>query len=51
MSIELYQCPECGLYYETEETAKRCEAFCKEHNACSIEITKHSVESKSEQQD
>jgi len=43
---QLYQCPECGLHYEDEETAKQCEAFCKENNACSLEITKMSVEAK-----
>ena len=41
---QLYQCPECGLHYTSEEIAKKCEAFCKEHMACSLEITKYSVE-------
>ena len=40
----LYQCPECGLRYQDEEIAKQCEAYCKEYNGCSLEITKHSVE-------
>jgi hypothetical protein len=41
---KLYQCPECGLHYEEEAIAKACEAFCKENKACSLEITKLSVE-------
>jgi hypothetical protein len=40
----LYQCPVCGLHYKEEETAKDCEAFCSQHNACSLEIIQHSIE-------
>jgi len=40
----LYQCPECGLHYEDIRIAQQCEAFCKEYNGCSLEITKLSVE-------
>ncbi len=40
----LYRCPECGLHYEDEQIAKQCEAYCKEHQGCSMEITKLSVE-------
>jgi hypothetical protein len=43
----LYQCPECGLHYENEQIAKQCEAYCKEHQGCSMDITKLSVERKS----
>ncbi len=41
-----HQCPECGLHYEDKAIAKQCEAFCKEHNACSLDITRYSVENK-----
>lgn len=41
---KLYQCPECGLHYKDEAVAKQCEAYCKAHNGCSLEITKLSVE-------
>ena len=41
---KLFQCSVCGLHYETEETAKKCEAYCKEHNGCSLDITKLSME-------
>ncbi len=41
---KLYECPECGLHYRDEGLAKQCELFCKEHNACSMEITPHAIE-------
>jgi len=39
-----YQCESCGFYYEDKELAQKCEDFCKEHNSCSLEITKHAVQ-------
>lgn len=44
MEQQSYQCLECGLHYADEETANACAAFCKEHSACNIDITKHSLE-------
>lgn len=41
----LHQCLECGLHYASQDTARECEAWCKEHKSCSLEITKQSVES------
>ncbi len=38
-----YMCKECGLEYGEEEWADKCEKFCKENNACSVEITKHAL--------
>lgn len=38
-----YQCEECGFFYETRELAQKCEDFCREHNSCSLEITKHAI--------
>jgi hypothetical protein len=46
---ELFECPECGLHYRDEKNAKECEEFCKANKACSIEITKNSVEYESNQ--
>jgi len=40
----LYQCEECGLYYREEETAQKCEDWCKEHNSCNLDIVKDAVE-------
>ena len=43
---ELYQCEECGLHYEDREWAEKCEAWCREHKSCNIEITAHAEENK-----
>ncbi|MBI2640892.1 MAG: US12 family protein [Candidatus Sungbacteria bacterium] len=40
---ELYQCEECGFQYAEKEWAERCEALCKEHKSCNIEITAHAI--------
>ncbi len=41
---QLYQCPVCGLHYRDKDLAVQCEEFCNKHNACNMEISKHSVE-------
>lgn len=38
-----YRCEECGLFYAREDTAKRCEAWCKEHKSCNLDIIKDAV--------
>lgn len=38
-----YRCPECGLHYADEKIAKRCEAWCKEHKSCNLDIIKYAV--------
>lgn len=43
---KLYKCPECGLHYEDEKQAEKCEMWCKEHHSCNLEITNHSLENK-----
>jgi len=42
----LYQCEECGMHYESEETAQKCQAWCGENHSCNIEIIKEAVENK-----
>ena len=37
----LYECPECKLGYREKKWAKACEAWCKEHHSCNLEITAH----------
>ncbi len=44
MTDVLYQCPICLMHYRDQAVAKRCEDFCSTYNACSLEITKLSVE-------
>ena len=43
---KLYQCPECKLWYEDKKWAEKCEAWCKEHHTCNIEIISHAEEQK-----
>lgn len=40
---EIYICEACGFGYKEKEYAQKCEDFCREHNGCSLEITKHAV--------
>ncbi len=40
----LHQCDECGLHYAEKEVALKCEAWCKEHKSCNLEITSHAVQ-------
>ena len=42
---EIYQCEECGFKYTEKEWAEKCEAWCKEHKSCNLEITAHAVKS------
>ena len=43
---ELYQCEECSFHYGNREWAEKCEAWCREHKSCNIEITAHAEENK-----
>ena len=40
---DAYKCGACGFLYREKEYAEKCETFCKEHNSCSLEITKHAI--------
>lgn len=40
---KLYRCPECGFQYDEKQWAEKCEAWCKAHHTCNIEITSHAV--------
>lgn len=41
----LYQCEECGFNYIDKDWAEKCEAWCREHSSCNIEITSHGLAS------
>lgn len=43
---DLYQCKECGFHYKNKHTVEKCEAWCKEHKTCNVEITKEAEENK-----
>ncbi len=37
----LYQCEECELKYKDEAHATQCEAWCKAHKSCNLDIISH----------
>ena len=41
--VILYQCEECGFQYLNREWAEKCEAWCKKHNSCHLDIIKHAI--------
>lgn len=43
---QVYRCEECGFHYEDREWAVKCEAWCRDHKSCNIEITAHAEENK-----
>ncbi len=43
-SERLYECKECGMHYRDAALAKRCEAWCRAHRSCNLEIVKYAVE-------
>ncbi|MDA2922104.1 hypothetical protein MYX07_02425 [Patescibacteria group bacterium AH-259-L07] len=41
-----YKCPECGVLYKEKKWKDKCEAWCREHNSCNLEIIRHAVKTK-----
>lgn len=39
-----YACGECFLHYHDEARAQECESWCRQHQSCNLEITRHSIE-------
>ncbi len=39
----IYRCSECGFGYNDKAMAERCQAWCKEHKSCNLEIIRHAV--------
>ena len=39
----LYQCEICGYRYGERAWAEKCEAWCKEHRSCNLEIIVHGL--------
>jgi len=38
-----FQCEICKMYYAKKELAQKCEDFCRENNACNMEIISQAV--------
>ncbi len=43
-NINLYQCEECRFHYASREWVEKCEAWCKKHQSCNLEITSYAEE-------
>ena len=41
---ESFRCEECGFHFEEEDTAERCENYCRKKGMCNSEITKKALE-------
>mgnify|MGYP001610396498 CR=1 FL=1 len=41
--MKLFQCETCKMNYMEKTMAEKCEAWCKEHNSCNLEITNHAI--------
>lgn len=39
----IYRCSECGLGYKEREIAEKCQAWCKEHKSCNLDIIKYAI--------
>jgi hypothetical protein len=39
-----FVCDVCDLSYRTRTLAEQCEAYCSTYGACSLDITKHTIE-------
>jgi len=40
---ECFQCSECKLMYKDRKLAAKCEAWCRKHKSCNIDIIRHSI--------
>lgn len=45
-NTQLNECPECHLNYKEKEWMNKCEAWCKEHHSCNLEIIAHAIENR-----
>lgn len=42
----IFICEICDLSYEDRSWAEKCEEYCTQHGACSLEITQHATQMK-----
>jgi hypothetical protein len=40
---KIFICEKCGLGYENESIANKCEEYCSKHKGCSLEIIKEAI--------
>lgn len=39
----IYRCSECGLGYKEKEIAEKCQAWCKEHKSCNLDLIEYAI--------
>lgn len=39
----VYKCMKCGWLYRKRELAEKCQAWCKKHKSCNLEIAKYAI--------
>lgn len=39
----LFECPECHLFYKEKKWADKCEKWCKKHKSCNLKIATHAI--------
>lgn len=43
-TIPQYQCPICQLHFREKSVQQECEAWCRAHNSCHLQIASQSIE-------
>lgn len=43
MANGLFSCEECKMLYKEKTIAEKCQAWCKAHHSCNLEIIKAAV--------
>ncbi len=39
----IYRCSECSLGYKEKKIAEKCQAWCKEHKSCNLDLIKYAI--------
>ncbi|MEK6844738.1 MAG: hypothetical protein AABX44_00625 [Nanoarchaeota archaeon] len=46
MKNKMYKCKECKMFYKDKILAEKCEAWCRKHHSCNMELIKYAVKPK-----
>jgi len=38
-----FQCEQCDMFYKNQETAQKCEKWCKKYKSCNLDIIKEAI--------
>jgi hypothetical protein len=48
-TAEVYQCPICQLHFHQKSVQQQCEAWCRTHPSCHLQIASQSLEANTAQ--